>query len=250
MDNTTSKNSVTQLLTQGRVPPRYFNYTMAGYEEARLIKYVQGKKAVLDNFAKDKISSRQSSNFHGVPGESSFRFGLFISGPARSGKTYLLTYLAKCFAVNGFGGFSYHSFDDVKELHFNDKSFVFRKTYLDIQVLLLDGVSIPLHEGYRTCLSRLLRLRCDYGLPTVIASDLTPTDFAHYYSLPRVLENPGSAKRETVPDTEIANLFASSFVPVQLFVWDNSYPDPRDTFVSEIDVVNAYGKELKHGTNV
>ena len=231
------------ILNQARVSPRYANYTMEGFEKAKIILSASTTKEVLGSFAKSKLERAARPDFCSIPGEDSFRLGLFISGPPRSGKTFLLSYLAKTFALNGYGAFSYHSIDDVKELHFCEKTFLFRKTYLEMQILLLDNVTIPSHEGYRTCLARLLRLRCDYGLPTVIASDLRISDFVRYYSLPRVLESPGLQNKIIIQDTEIANLISSSFVPLTLHTRER-----RGT--EESDIVNAYGKELTNESDV
>ena len=228
---------VETILNQARVSPRYANYTMAGYEKAKIALSATITKQVLDAFAKSKLERAASSDFCSIPGEDPFRLGLFISGPSRSGKTFLLSYLAKTFALNGYGAFSYHSIDDVKELHFCERTFLFRKTYLEMQVLLLDNVTTPSHEGYRTCLARLLRLRCDYGLPTVIASDLGISDFVRYYSLPRVLESYEKKNKIIVQDTEIANLISSSFVPLTVRTREKRG-------IEESDIVNSYGKKL------
>lgn len=222
--------------------------TMEGYLSQKIAE--PGIAKVIRSFAKSKSKELMlytapfsSANYTRL--EKSFRMGMYLYGPSRSGKTFLLSHMAKTMCLNG-ANVSYHSVDDLKELHFqNAKAFQFREVYMAIPLLFLDGVTAPKNEAYRTSLSRLLRLRCDQGIPTVIASDIPLKEFVQYYSMPRMIDVPGQGQEKSlVPEDEAATLVRTNFVPVTI----RATPELR--LNSEIDLLTEYGKELTDESDV
>lgn len=140
---------------------------------------------------------------------------LYIHGPPRSFKTFMLTSALRVFAVDGqFAPVRYYTFDEVCDsLFINDRPHYFRDTFLSPGILGIDNVTAPKHEGYRRALNRLARLRIDYGRPLLIASDLPPEDFERFYSLPRVIEM-NDGKTEQIDDGDAARLIINEMTTV------------------------------------
>jgi hypothetical protein len=235
-------------LASARIPRRYWHLTMQGYLSQKIAE--PGIAKIVRAFAKSKSEELRTytttfSSADYTKLEKSFRIGMYLYGPSRSGKTFLLSHMAKTLCLNG-ATVSYHTVDDLKALHFqNDKAFRFREVYVDIPLLFLDGVSAPKNEAYRTSLSRLLRLRCDQGIPTVIASDIPLKEFVQYYSMPRMIDVPGQGQEKSlVPEDEAATLVRTNFVPVTI----RATPELR--LNSEIDLLTEYGKELTNESDV
>lgn len=109
--------------------------------------------------------------------------GLRFSGPTKSYRTFLATYVMKCLLIRG-ASTRYFSLDNLYELYVGSDDEAAGQGFLSnfkADLIVLDNLTIAPNKATKNALLKVITFRADNGLPFIVCTSLTDEELCDEY---------------------------------------------------------------------